>query len=417
MSASSSFAPIHVRNPRTGERDYLLKPATPDEVAAKADRLRMNQPAWLDLGLEKRVEALNTFADAVQDNRQAIFDALCADTGRVLITHIEIDNLGHITDRMAGFARELVKNEAARNSSIPNIMARTQLVPFPLVGIISPWNFPFLLGMIDSVPALIAGSAILYKPSEITPRHADPVRECFAQVPALANVVDYAMGAGATGEAVIDNVDAVCFTGSVRTGRLVAERAASNFIPAFLEMGGKDPAIVLESADLERTAQVLLRGSVAATGQACQSVERIYVAPPTARRAGCAPRGTGREGNHQYRSARQGPYRPADLRETTGDHPVAHRRRRRKGRNAALRRQAHRRRRDLVPGHRIERRQPQHAHHDRRDLRAGTSRHALRHRRRSRGLANDSRYGLSASVFAGTEEEGLGRLPAVCMAA
>ena len=185
-----------------------------------------------------------------------------------------------MTDRMAGFARELVKNEAARNSSIPTIMARTQLVPFPLVGIISPWNFPFLLGMIDSIPALIAGSAILYKPSEITPRHADPVRECFNQVPELADVVDYAMGAGATGQAVIDNVDAVCFTGSVRTGRLVAERAASNFIPAFLEMGGKDPAIVLESADLERTATVLLRGSVAATGQACQSVERIYVARP-----------------------------------------------------------------------------------------------------------------------------------------
>ena len=93
MSAPTSFAPIKVRNPRTGERDYLLKPATPDEVAATADRLRMNQPAWLDLGLEKRVAALNAFADAVQDNRQAIFDALCADTGRVLITHIEIDNL------------------------------------------------------------------------------------------------------------------------------------------------------------------------------------------------------------------------------------------------------------------------------------------------------------------------------------
>ena len=102
----------------------------------------MNQPAWLDLGLEKRVEALNTFADAVQDNRQAIFKALCADTGRVLITNIEIDNLQHMTDRMAGFARELVKTEAARNSSIPTIKARTQLVPFPLVGIISPWNFP-----------------------------------------------------------------------------------------------------------------------------------------------------------------------------------------------------------------------------------------------------------------------------------
>ena len=86
--------------------------------------------------MEKRVEALNAFADAVQDNRQAIFDALCADTGRVLITHIEIDNLRHMTDRMAGYARELVKTEAARNSSIPTIMARTHSFP-------SPWSASF----------------------------------------------------------------------------------------------------------------------------------------------------------------------------------------------------------------------------------------------------------------------------------
>ncbi len=275
---TASFAPIHVRNPRTGERDFVLKPATPDEVAATADRLRMNQPAWLELGLEKRVEALKAYADAVRDNRQTLFDALCEDTGRVLITHVEIDNFGAMLERMAGFARQLTKQEEARNSSIPTITARTQLVPFPVVGIISPWNFPYLLAMIDSIPALIAGSAVLYKPSEITPRHAFPMRDCFAQTPGLADVVDFAMGPGATGEAVIDNVDAVCFTGSVKTGRLVGERAARNFIPAFLEMGGKDPAIVLESADLERTARVLLRGSVAATGQACQSVERIYVA-------------------------------------------------------------------------------------------------------------------------------------------
>ena len=198
-----------------------------------------------------------------------------------------------MTDRMAGFARELVKNEAARNSSIPTITARTQLVPFPLVGIISPWNFPFLLGMIDSIPALIAGSAILYKPSEITPRHADPVRECFNQVPELADVVDYAMGAGATGQAVIDNVDAVCFTGSVRTGRLVAERAASNFIPAFLEMGGKDPAIV-PGIRGPRTDRHSAAARISSGNRPGMPIRGTHLRrAPIARRAGCAPSRTG----------------------------------------------------------------------------------------------------------------------------
>jgi acyl-CoA reductase-like NAD-dependent aldehyde dehydrogenase len=150
-------------------------------------------------------------------------------------------------------------------------------VPNPLVGVISPWNFPFLLSVLDSVAALVAGCAVIVKPSEVTPRFVAPVRESLAEFPELSSVFAWVTGDGRTGAELIGEVDAVCFTGSVATGRKVAESCARHFIPAFLELGGKDPAIVLGSADVGRAADIVLRASVQATGQACQSLERVYV--------------------------------------------------------------------------------------------------------------------------------------------
>ena len=124
---------------------------------------------------------------------------------------------------------------------------------------------------------MIAGNAILLKPSEIAPRFAQPLRSLLAEVPELDAVMTIIDGDGTTGAELINHVDAICFTGSVKTGRGVAESAARNFIPAFLELGGNDPAIVLEDADLERATTSLLRASILNTGQACQSIERIYV--------------------------------------------------------------------------------------------------------------------------------------------
>jgi succinate-semialdehyde dehydrogenase / glutarate-semialdehyde dehydrogenase len=118
---------------------------------------------------------------------------------------------------------------------------------------------------------------VLMKPSEVTPRFAEPVRAAILAVPELAQVLEMWPGAAATGMQLVSLTDVICFTGSVRTGRMVAENAAKHFIPAFLELGGNDPVIITASADLDRAADIVLRASVSATGQACQSLERVYV--------------------------------------------------------------------------------------------------------------------------------------------
>ena len=171
----------------------------------------------------------------------------------------------------------LVEEGEFASKLLPTVTIRDQYVPYGLVACISPWNFPVTLSLIDAVPAAMAGCAVIVKPSEVTPRFAEPLRESLQQVPELAAVFALVTGDGETGRALVDCADAVCFTGSVATGRKVAEAAAARFIPAFLELGGKDPAIVLRSADLEMATDVVLRGAVSNNGHACMSLERIYV--------------------------------------------------------------------------------------------------------------------------------------------
>jgi len=163
-------------------------------------------------------------------------------------------------------------------TSHPTIDTDLRLVPYPLVGVISPWNFPLILALIDAIPALMAGCAVLVKPSEVTPRFIRPLMDALGEVPELQDVLALVEGDGATGQALVPLVDYVAFTGSVPTGRKVGEAAARAFIPASLELGGKDPFIVLASADPQAAARTALRASVVNTGQACQSIERIYVA-------------------------------------------------------------------------------------------------------------------------------------------
>ena len=142
---------------------------------------------------------------------------------------------------------------------------------------ISPWNAPLMLALLDAVPALFAGCAVLLKPSEVTPRVIEALFETVREVPELAAVFDYVTGPGEVGQAVIAEADTICFTGWVPTGRKVAVACAERLIPCNLELGGKDPCIVTASADLERAATAVLRGAVYATGQVCYSVERVYV--------------------------------------------------------------------------------------------------------------------------------------------
>ena len=270
---------IPVRNPRTGEIDYQIEAATAQEIGATARRLRAHQPAWLALGAEGRAAVLLRWADALQANIAGIVGQLSVDTGRVAIANVELFGVVGMLQRWAaqgpGIIAALDLKEVP--SATPGMTISNRHVPYQLLGVIAPWNFPLLLALIDAIPALLAGCAALIKPSEITPRFIPELRKTIAQIPELEAILAVVEGDAETGKAIVGAADYVCFTGSVATGRKVAEAAAAAFIPANLELGGKDPMIVLPSADPVVAATIALRSSVAANGQACQSIERLYV--------------------------------------------------------------------------------------------------------------------------------------------
>ena len=165
-----------------------------------------------------------------------------------------------------------------------NLLTRTKRLttvhrPYPLVGVITPWNFPFVMPAVDVLPALAAGASVLLKPSEVTPLSAVEFVRGWTEIGAPP-VLAVATGEGGTGAAVLANVDFVQFTGSTATGRKVAMACAERLIPYSLELGGKDPAIVLADADLERAANGIAWGGMFNAGQACISVERVYVEAP-----------------------------------------------------------------------------------------------------------------------------------------
>lgn len=267
---------LHVRNPRTGEHDFDLTVMDAAAVSAVAGQLREGAAGWQALGLDGRSERLRQFVDALGRYQEEIAGALELDTGRRRIASMEVAGVSAAIGGWIAQAPTLLPDGWSEGRSNPAIRHAPQFVPYQLVGVISPWNFPLTLSMIDTIPALLAGCTVMIKPSEVTPRFAGPLREAITEA-GMADVLAIIDGDGETGAALIDAVDAVAFTGSVATGRKVAAGAAKNMIPAFLELGGKDPLVILGSADMERATDAALRGSVLSTGQACQSIERVYV--------------------------------------------------------------------------------------------------------------------------------------------
>jgi succinate-semialdehyde dehydrogenase/glutarate-semialdehyde dehydrogenase len=276
---TQSAATLAVRNPRTGQADHQITVSTREGVAAKAAALRANQQAWEAMGVAGRCGVMARWLGAVKAQAIAIGEADAVDTGGCHTSYLQ----GFITcGNIGGWLEDAPKAFAdleykAMSTSMPTVQVQSQVVAYPLVGVISPWNAPLMLALLDAVPALFAGSAVLLKPSEVTPRVIEALFETVRQVPELAAVFDYVAGAGDVGQWVIQEADTICFTGSVPTGRKVAVACAERLIPCNLELGGKDPCIVTASADLERAATAVLRGAVYATGQVCYSVERVYV--------------------------------------------------------------------------------------------------------------------------------------------
>ena len=274
MPASS----LPVRNPRTGEWDHEIPVTSPEDIASISAALRAAQAQWVAMGASGRAACLNRFADAVMAEVGPLGQALSVDTGRSTFAHFEaiksVELIRMWAERAGPILDELVG--AGQSGQVPAVHYQHRLIPYQVVAVISPWNVPLLLAMIDSLAALSAGCSVLLKPSEVTPRFIEPLQRALDAVPELAAVLRIVTGGPETGKAMIEQVDAVCFTGSVKTGRQVSQQAAACFIPAFLELGGKDPAIVLPDADIPLAARAIIRSAIGMTGQACQSLERIY---------------------------------------------------------------------------------------------------------------------------------------------
>jgi len=274
---------IEVRNPATGETVAHVEVDPPAAVAETVARVRAAQPEWETMGIEGRYHWLGKLRDWVLDNRERVLDTMQAETGKVRSDAFnEPIYLADIINFYGTRAARFIGEEAVRPHSglLAAKKLRVQYRPHPVVGIISPWNFPLILSIGDAVPALQAGAAVVIKPSEFTPLGVAEIVRAWKEEIRGPDVLDCVQGIGETGGALIDNVDFVQFTGSDRTGRKVMARAAETLTPVSLELGGKDAMIVLDDADLDRAAAAAAWGGMMNSGQICMSVERIYVEEP-----------------------------------------------------------------------------------------------------------------------------------------
>ena len=273
---------IEVRNPADGMIVGEVPVDTPEAVAAKAAELRSHQPEWEALGPRGRMRWLMTFQEWILDNAEHITDIVQSESGKpraeaATEAPASADSLNY----WARTAEKALFDKHAKPHTPLQRVKRLTLVhrPYPLVGMIAPWNFPFAMAGMDVPPALAAGCAVLLKPSEVTPLSGIEFVRGWADIDAPA-VLGVATGEGGTGAAVVGCVDFVQFTGSTGTGRRVAMACAERLIPYSLELGGKDPAIVLADADLDRAVNGIAWGGVFNSGQACVAVERVYVEAP-----------------------------------------------------------------------------------------------------------------------------------------
>jgi acyl-CoA reductase-like NAD-dependent aldehyde dehydrogenase len=274
---------FEVTNPADGSVIAKVPIDSPAEVAETVARVRANQPAWEALGIKGRAMWLGRLRDWLLDHQDEIADTMQRETGKVRGEAMgEVPYVADLINFYGSRAKKFIGDQrvSAHSPLMKTKRLRVQYRPYPVVGVISPWNFPLILSLGDAIPALQAGCAVVMKPSEITPLGLGEIIEAWKTEIGAPDVFDVINGMGETGSALVDEVDFVQFTGSDRTAKKVLTRAAETLTPVSAELGGKDPLIVLRSADIEKAANAATWGAFANTGQVCISTERIYVEEP-----------------------------------------------------------------------------------------------------------------------------------------
>ena len=275
---------IPVVNPATGAQIGAVPDLDAAAVAELAKRGRAAQVGWEAAGFEGRAQVLRRMQKWLMDNADRVTDTIVSETGKTYedARLAEIAYGGGAFGFWAKNAEKYLEDERVSTAAVAvkgkKLILRHR--PLGLIGVIGPWNYPLINSFGDCIPALAAGNSVILKPSEVTPLTSLLLAEGLRASGLPADVLQIATGRGETGAALIEQVDMIMFTGSTKTGRKVAEAAARRLIPASLELGGKDPLLVLRDADVERAANTAVWASMMNAGQTCISIERAYVEAP-----------------------------------------------------------------------------------------------------------------------------------------
>ena len=269
-------------DPSTGEEVGRVALSTPEDVSRAVARAREARKSWAALSYRERASFVMRARALVLEELEEIAALVSRESGKPPAEAVSMEIVPTL-DLMQFFARKsarLLKPERIR-IGLYNLLGRTSTIeyrPLGVVGIISPWNFPWAIPLGEVSMALMAGNAVVLKPSELTPLVGLKIGDVFKRAGLPEGVLEVVTGDGSTGAALVEaGVDKIMFTGSVATGRRVAEAAARRLIPVVLELGGKDPMIVFEDAELGAAVEAAVWGAFANSGQACASVERCYV--------------------------------------------------------------------------------------------------------------------------------------------
>src|ERR1039457_967742 len=302
-------------NPATGEVLRELECAGEGEVEAAVARARAAQAAWAELGLRRRIAVLREFQGKLYAKKSEIAAEITREVGKPLVEAlvtevlVVLDTTRFLIDNAWG----LLRDEPVPHGNLATKLKSGWLVREPqgVIGIISPWNYPFSIPATETLAALVAGNAVVLKPSELTPLIALELQTLLREAGVPDDIFQVLPGEGATGAALVgSDIDKLVFTGSVSTGRRIAQIAAERLLPVVLELGGKDAMLVLEDADVDVASSGAVWGAFVNAGQTCLSVERCYVHQslhPAFVEACCAKAGKLRVGNGMDPATEIGP--------------------------------------------------------------------------------------------------------------
>ncbi|MFI7676216.1 succinic semialdehyde dehydrogenase [Actinophytocola sp. NPDC049390] len=263
----------------TGGELALLPASAVADVRTAYERAARARQAWAERPVDERLAVFHRFHQLLLKDRETVVDLLQGETGKARRDAFEeLCEPALVTSYYLRTARKLLRPKK-RAGLMPGAIGVTELrQPKGVVGIISPWNYPFALALGDLIPALIAGNGVVLKPDSQTALSPLFGADLLYRAGLPADLLQVVLGDGPTiGGAVVDTCDYIGFTGSTRTGALIAARAGERLIGCSLELGGKNPMIVLDDANIEATARSAVRGCFANSGQLCLSLERIYV--------------------------------------------------------------------------------------------------------------------------------------------